>query len=820
MDLVYTAYRGRQGSKVSPDWLTEGNTVCAVSSQNILLFATTTQLTDRESASWSSHVYCTDLNTPWEASLVTSLRSATSCLAWDNTGTRFVVSDTAGNVQIWSSRDGSLSDWLLVKSAEFHQENFVRAAFFPAGRPISLNVDKKDSVLYSDKFCHVGEGGDIQPTDGCLLVSSTGLLVVLVFPPDEPIIVASRGLGRGRLRIVHADMAVTREGQMVIATCGDTSPISVFAVHVVVDSRGCHDISVTAHSGFSLGPTPPQPMEPEEEEPVRIRALRFVLNECSDGLVVGTDGPEGGRVQMWSMLNQVQAPHRLFHQGGSPARQRVVPEWRYCEEFSGGGGRVVGLATPRSSVIGGASPSCYIAVAFADGSLQCLLRDSLQHIESVELPRSGNIAADSTKVSRVNVTICDLCFTASGNALVATDSLGQLYLYRMSPITDPGGPYSVSYIVTLLEYCLVSGRDFWDLAIATKPNRVEAVCEKLGENFSCQPRGLQQYYFARFMAIKSSLYRLISSSQYRAADTTALLMLHSIASTFKSLLRPSETSSPERGPSENLDIIIRSKCKDDTDVDRVVAALQSAGVAKDLSVDGVATLESLQHLSQWVTTLALHLVAGLPDYKMRRGPGYDLLHDQMALFTLRELLVMIRLWGVSRLPIITGQLWGGAGQQHGTHDLVAKLYSMVTRITAGKTDDEGLLDECLMLPSQVMIPPLDTVQSARGVLGAIHVQPAPLSYIYGEEPHHKPPQVTPFLEGLVYTEQPNSDFYFDSIQKIYLGKDPLAFKKCSRCCSITQANSTNGSSFNRSWEKRWNRNCTCGGSWKTCKSMT
>ena len=47
MDLVYTAYRGRQGSKVSPDWLTEGNTVSVVSSQNILLFATTTQLTDR-----------------------------------------------------------------------------------------------------------------------------------------------------------------------------------------------------------------------------------------------------------------------------------------------------------------------------------------------------------------------------------------------------------------------------------------------------------------------------------------------------------------------------------------------------------------------------------------------------------------------------------------------------------------------------------------------------------------------------------------------------------------------------------------------------
>ena len=57
MDLVYTAYRGRQGSKVSPDWLTEGNTVCAVSSQNILLFATTTQLTDRYGKKLYSTVY-------------------------------------------------------------------------------------------------------------------------------------------------------------------------------------------------------------------------------------------------------------------------------------------------------------------------------------------------------------------------------------------------------------------------------------------------------------------------------------------------------------------------------------------------------------------------------------------------------------------------------------------------------------------------------------------------------------------------------------------------------------------------------------------
>ena len=82
-------------------------------------------------------------------------------------------------------------------------------------------------------------------------------------------------------------------------------------------------------------------------------------------------------------------------------------------------------------------------------------------------------------MSRANVTICDLCFTSTGNCLIATDSLGQLYLYRMSPITDPGGPYSVQFIVPWLEFCIFSGNDWWDLAIATKPSRIETVCDKL-----------------------------------------------------------------------------------------------------------------------------------------------------------------------------------------------------------------------------------------------------------------------------------------------------------------------------------------------------
>lgn len=45
---------------------------------------------------------------------------------------------------------------------------------------------------------------------------------------------------------------------------------------------------------------------------------------------------------------------------------------------------------------------------------------------------------------------------------------------------------------------------------------------------------------------------MTASGQTRASDLTSLLMLHSIATAFKSLLRPSELVSYEKGPAESL----------------------------------------------------------------------------------------------------------------------------------------------------------------------------------------------------------------------------------------------------------------------------
>lgn len=101
-----------------------------------------------------------------------------------------------------------------------------------------------------------------------------------------------------------------------------------------------------------------------------------------------------------------------------------------------------------------------------------------------------------------NMFILFFSLTATGNVLCTIDSLGQLYLYRLSPISDPCGPHVPASLQTMFEFCLVSALDWWDLTVCLKPTDVEAVCSRLEENFSKQSPSVQDYYHSRYMSLK------------------------------------------------------------------------------------------------------------------------------------------------------------------------------------------------------------------------------------------------------------------------------------------------------------------------------
>lgn len=220
---------------------------------------------------------------------------------------------------------------------------------------------------------------------------------------------------------------------------------------------------------------------------------------------------------------------------------------------------------------------------------------------------------------RLDVKLAAHDLSHMGHLLIAVDAQGQLYAYRITyPHIDPmSGQQCMLYAISLLEYCLFGNFDPLDIFLILKIQQLETIIDRLSENFNRQPSYIQQFYYVNFLALKTNLYRLSVSGQAKAHDLTSLLMLHSILIAFKSLLRPSDLTSHDKGPAEDLAMVLSESVP--ADIDKVLIGLEP----KDFTVEP-STLQSLQQLIQWVADLALNILAKLPDNRamaMMRNAG-------------------------------------------------------------------------------------------------------------------------------------------------------------------------------------------------------
>ena len=124
----------------------------------------------------------------------------------------------------------------------------------------------------------------------------------------------------------------------------------------------------------------------------------------------------------------------------------------------------------------------------------------------------------------------------------------------------------------------------------------------------------------------------------------------------------------------------------------------------------IATLQSMQSLIQWVADLSVYLVTLLPSTAPGGTggglyAGAALLRNPGVLATLRELLVVARVWGLISnecLPTFSSTVSG--------YDVLPQLFRLITRIwlvaresSTGHDFDESLIDECFLFSAQVCI---------------------------------------------------------------------------------------------------------------------
>lgn len=152
-------------------------------------------------------------------------------------------------------------------------------------------------------------------------------------------------------------------------------------------------------------------------------------------------------------------------------------------------------------------------------------------------------------------------------------------------------------------------------------------------------------------------------------------------------------------------------------------------------------------------------------------------------------------------------------------DVIALLFRLLTKaaMSVGAEPDESLLDECCLLPNQVLIPQMDLTLKAVGVVSpALFTNTLPLNCTFFHEPSFLKYNIkTHVIEGAVTN---NLRRKMDAVRHISLG--PLAcessnVRNCSRCTAVSLLHSLFKTQMTRSWDQRWVRNCLCGGNWLT-----
>jgi mediator of RNA polymerase II transcription subunit 16 len=831
MQSIYSVTRNSSSSLSFPESLTDTQTISAVSSRNVIAFTSCTDLKDNDPKSRQVDVYVADLNVPNEVYKVKSHSEEITCLQWDITSSRILIGDAVGCIEIWSMSDFLLSEWNETGSyCCFAGERILTAAWFHNGYKLAASTDKKDSTIYSEKFVSVKFGASVRqfagkPCDGFLAISSTGLVWSLAYMTEESVVTGIEPLTHFRSQLKAVDISYARNGHfLVIASNGRvSSSINCYTISIKVplssspDTNKC-TITCQPFSSFYLNAS-----NTPSDSCSEITHLNFVLKEAAEAVVVATRGPSGSTVQVWELQEQPVVLHKTFQpkNGSDEKLPKTVAIWQHHASHSHTV-PVVCVATPRLSVLDVTPPPSYIIVAYEDNTIKCMVRENLKEVDHLNLSSAGK-GDDKSRVKTMSTIfkVADMQFSWNGCVLILLNSFSELQALRLIPIIEANSSLpGLSSVLLMLEYCLLTGYDCWDILIGLKGNNFETLYEQLHSGFMKQAVPVQQRLLMRLHEVKGLMYRSVPASssgspgQVKAGDAYATIMLTAVYTFLKSLLRARDNQEKE-GPGESVNTLIQTKGKDYLNVDKVVMELEH----KEFLVE-TGILQSVQNLNQWVADLTLYLLSSLPYqvHDKQRFPGGYLVHETKFLNMLRELLVIMRIWGLINencLPLFT--------TLNGDLDVIAHLFKLLTvRVCGvGSEPEESLLEECYRLTNQVLVNQPDLCLKARGVLSPPlslpNASPLTLSY-FTDSPALSVDIKTHVIEGAVMY---NLHRRMDIIRHLSLGPlslDPKygpPIRRCTRCHAVSLISSNVVVRFPsaRAWDQRFAERCICSGSW-------
>ncbi|XP_048832021.1 mediator of RNA polymerase II transcription subunit 16 isoform X1 [Brienomyrus brachyistius] len=811
--------------------------VCAWSCRNLIAF--TTDLKNEEDEKDLSHmIHIIDTEHPWDVYSINSGHTEViSCLEWDQSGSRLLSADGDGQIKCWGMTEHLVNSWECTMGSAVEGDPIVALSWLHNGVKLALHVEKSGSTNFGEKFSRVKFSPSLtlfggKPMEGWLAVTVSGLVTVSLLKPSGALLTASESLCRLRGRVALADIAFTSGGNIVVAAAdgSSSSPVQFFKVCVSVVNEKCRIDTELLPSLFMRLTIDAV----RREKYPAVTHLKFLTRENSEQVLLCASSQMGSIVECWSLRKEGLPVNNIF-QHRSPVvgeKQPTILKWRILSATNDLD-RVSAIALPKLPIsisntdLKVASdtkfcPGLGLALAFHDGSIQILHRLSLHTMGVFYGPAScgpSQRVGEEPAIKRQRAPgpaahFKALQFSWTSLALVGIDNHGKLHMIRVSPSMGQMLDMNtlLRHLLFLLEYCMVTGYDWWDVLLHVQPGMVHNLVEKLHEEYMRQNQALQQVLSTRIVAVKASLCKLSSATTARACDFHAKLLLIAISSTLKSLLRPHLLNTPDKTPGDRLAEICAKNT--DTDIDKVMINLKTEEFVLDAS-----TLQSLQQLIQWVGDFVLYLLANLPNQGSMVRPGFGFLRDGPSLGLLREMMVVIRIWGLLKpgcLPIYTATS-DNQDSMFLLFRLLTKLWLCVRDEGHPQEPDEPLIDECCLLPSQLLVPTLDWLPINDGIICKLQGK-HPLRLQFGK-PHSLPGLGPgPPSQVEVFSRTPGCQ-RMDHLRCLHMGVCPTEDSKaCTRCGCVTMLHSPNKTTAVKQWEQRWMKNCLCGGLWRRVPS--
>ncbi|XP_037776429.1 mediator of RNA polymerase II transcription subunit 16-like [Penaeus monodon] len=837
MELLYTVSEKRGSDEAHLSSLYGDGGICTISSKSVVAFTRTSTRQDNYRHRIPIYTVCVmDLNCPYEPHVIVESASHVSSLVFSSDGSQLLVVRSMGTVQLFSKGAG-LHDWSVTHTCDWGGEDILHINFFHGGIRTCLHAsDVKVHGLYTEKFSAQPHKPSLVDHGQCAVngffaVTASGLLLVCAMTHEGNVMTEQKVvLGHTRDNFTVATAALAPSGHIHIATW-KPEIIKCWRIELKMieeDSgggRGELKVKVQAAQSFCPFRSGMAWHNTQKNEGlVQVTCLRYTEMEDPNSLLVALTVSQVGEsvqpqqtpngtpissvlhmVQRYQLQEQVKPLLKLF-KPMAESTGVTTKEWVCVGEWVSSSSVITLGTAPRHLLPGppGAQLPFIITAATADSSIYAINRDSMQQMSYHNLQGSrGN--GDDQPVKRVATDRRMVCLshTWSGFSLLAMDSTGGLHFFTLMRPADVGPQWAIS-VILLLEFALVSGNDWWDLLVSTPPSSIHTLTDRLTDTFLGHSSPIIQHLHTRFLVMKTSMLRLAGSQQQKAIEARLQAQLTAIQQLFRSL-RPvtCDVATAEKNISVSLQAFQESRPSLDTlDIEKALDLFCSSVNIKDCQVDP-GLLQNLQPLLQFAADLALFIL-----FMLAQNSKFELARDGKIVHSLREILFVSRLWHRQN-KLVLPQMF------HKTQsvDVWAQIYKLLTRlaqILPGEPDS-SLIDECVLLETQVVCRELPLHIPPRGVLADMASSAAtPISYEFGQsEGNHVTNNGTQarILEGALPPLQ-----QLDPLHYHYLAAQEPKFS-CTRCCSVRGSWWGEGETV---WEQQWASNCICTGHWAHC----